>query len=66
MKKILLLITALFALTLYAQQPKQVYITLDVSGSMGGNKYVLANYTTQMIVALCDADDDVHMIVYGT
>ena len=50
---------------LRAQEPKQVYITLDVSGSMGGDKYVLANYTTQMIVTLCDENDDVHMIVYG-
>jgi len=65
MKKSLLLITALFALAMYANQPKQVYITLDVSGSMYGDKYNLANYTTQMIVALCDADDEVNMIVYG-
>ena len=53
-----------FAAMLWAQ-PRQVYITLDVSGSMTGNKYVLANYTTQMIVTLCDEDDDVNMIVYG-
>ncbi len=52
-------------LSLSAQQSKQVYITLDVSGSMNGDKYVLANYTTQMIVTLCDDADDVHMIVYG-
>lgn len=64
-KIIYLLLFVVPALTIAAQQPKQVYITLDVSGSMSGNKYVLANYTTQMIVALCDADDDVHMIVYG-
>lgn len=52
-------------MTLSAGQDKRVYITLDVSGSMTGNKYVLANYTTQMIVTLCDDDDDVHMILYG-
>ena len=53
------------SLTLPAQQGKRVYISLDVSGSMTGNKYVLANYTTQMIVSLCDDDDEVSMIVYG-
>ena len=52
-------------MTLLAQQAKHVYITLDVSGSMTGNKYALANYTTQMIVTLCDDDDDINMIVYG-
>ena len=52
-------------MALPAQLSKNVYITLDVSGSMSGDKYVLANYTTQMIVTLCDYDDDVHMIVYG-
>lgn len=59
------LLLFLSALATFAQQAKQVYITLDVSGSMWGNKYVLANYTTQMIVTLCDDDDDVHMILYG-
>lgn len=58
-------IVLMSALLLQAQQPKQVYITLDVSGSMRGDKYVLANYTTQMIVTLCDEADDIHMIVYG-
>lgn len=66
MKKIAsVLLLSLSALATFAQQAKQVFITLDVSGSMEGNKYVLANYTTQMIVTLCDDDDDVHMIVYG-
>lgn len=60
-----LLLLFLSALATFAQQAKQVYVTLDVSGSMYGNKYVLANYTTQMIVTLCDDDDDVHMILYG-
>lgn len=55
----------LMILPLSAQDAKRVYITLDVSGSMSGNKYALANYTTQMIVTLCDDDDDVYMIVYG-
>ena len=52
-------------MSLSAQQAKRVYITLDVSKSMTGNKYVLANYTTQMIVTLCNEDDEVSMIVYG-
>ena len=53
------------ALELSAEKDKRVFITLDVSGSMTGNKYVLANYTTQMIVTLCNDNDEVHMIVYG-
>ena len=67
MKKIILFLCCLlaFAMTPDSQQSKRVYITLDVSGSMWNNKYVLANYTTQMIVTLCDDDDEVHMIVYG-
>ena len=52
-------------MTLAARQAKRVYITLDVSGSMTGNKYALANYTAQMIVTLCDEDDEVYIIVYG-
>ena len=55
----------LLFVALPAQQAKRVYITLDVSGSMSGNKYVLANYTTQMIVTLCDDEDDVTMFIYG-
>ena len=53
----------LLSMLLSAQQAKRVYVTLDVSGSMTGNKYVLANYTTQMIVTLCDEDDEVYMII---
>ena len=65
-KRIVVFFLAVIAcMTLAAQQAKRVYITLDVSGSMTGNKYVLANYTTQMIVTLCDDDDDVYMILYG-
>ena len=65
-KRIVMFFLAVMAcMTLVAQQAKNVYITLDVSGSMTGNKYALANYTTQMIVTLCDDDDDINMIVYG-
>ena len=59
----LLLLLSVFSI--HAQNAKRIYVTLDVSGSMTGNKYALANYTTQMIVTLCDDDDDVYMIVYG-
>ena len=55
----------LMALTLPAEQAKRVYITLDVSASMWGAKYELANYTTQMLVTLCDEDDEVSLIVTG-
>ena len=65
MKRYLLAFLLLSVFSLHAQQAKRVYITLDVSGSMTGDKYVLANYTTQMIVSLCDDDDEVYMIVYG-
>ena len=66
MKKLLLfLLLVMSAWAMQAQQSKQVYITLDVSGSMYGDKYVLANYTTQMIVSLCNEADDIHMIIYG-
>lgn len=43
---------------------KTVYITLDVSGSMHNDKYVLANYAAQLISTLCD-QDDVYLIIYG-
>lgn len=61
---VILLISQLASLSAQ-QQDKRVYITLDVSGSMRGNKYALANYTTQMIVALCGEDDEVSMFLYG-
>ena len=67
MKKIFLLLCCFlaFAMTPPTQQSKRVYITLDVSGSMSGDKYVLANYTTQMIYTLCDEKDEVSLIVVG-
>ena len=64
-RNILFFLFLLSAVILSAQKGKRVYITLDVSGSMTGNKYALANYTTQMIVTLCGEDDEVSMIVYG-
>lgn len=66
MKRVIsLFLVILLVISNSAQQSKRVYITLDVSTSMTGNKYALANYATQMIVTLCDDDDDVFMIVYG-
>ncbi len=62
---LLLFLLLMTSISLSAEQDKRVYITLDVSGSMHGDKYVLANYTTQMIITLCDDEDEVHMIVYG-
>ena len=64
-RKYFIFLFMLMAMTLSARQAKRVYITLDVSSSMIGNKYDLANYTTQMIVTLCDDDDEVYIIVYG-
>ena len=63
MKKFLLSFLILISLNLAAQQAKQVYITLDVSGSMFGTKYELANYTTQMLVSMCDKQDDIYIII---
>lgn len=51
---------------LSAQQPKRVYITLDVSSSMRGNKYVMANYTAQLISVFCDTQDLVSIYYLGT
>ena len=66
MKKLLASLVCLsLSCLLVLGQAKRVYVTLDVSSSMNGNKYVLANYTSQMIVTLCDEDDEVNMIVYG-
>lgn len=48
-----------------AQSPKRVIITLDVSGSMEGNKYVMANYAAQTISVLCDKDDVVDIYYLG-
>lgn len=65
MKNHLLSLLLLLTVSLSAQQAKQVYITLDVSRSMYGAKYELANYTTQMIVSMCEAQDDIYIIVTG-
>ena len=65
MKRLFLLLIAFTALTLSAQQDRRVYITLDVSGSMWGAKYELANYTSQMIITMCEPEDEVYFIIEG-
>lgn len=61
----LLLAFVLICSCLSAQQPKRVYITLDVSASMSGNKYVMANYTAQLISVFCDQQDSVCIYYLG-
>ena len=66
MKRFLAIICLLLSfVSLSAQQIRRVYITLDVSGSMRGDKYTLANYTAQMIATLCDPEDEVYLIIGG-
>lgn len=64
MKRILrytcLLILFFFSQNLFAQ--KNIYITLDVSGSMRGQKYNLANYGAQ-VISLLNHSDKVQLIV---
>ena len=47
------------------QKPKRIYITLDVSGSMKGNKYIMANYAAQSISVFSDPDDYVCLYYLG-
>lgn len=66
MKRLLTALCLILSFTsLSAQQTRRVYITLDVSGSMRGDKYTLANYTAQMIATLCDPEDEVCLIIGG-
>jgi len=48
-----------------ASKPKRIYITLDVSGSMEGNKYVVANYTAQVISVFSGKNDKVALYYFG-
>lgn len=48
-----------------AQKPKRIYITLDVSASMEGNKYVMANYAAQIIAVFADEADQVTLYYFG-
>lgn len=68
MKKYILLILwvliTFHSLSLVAAQQKTIYITLDVSGSMSGAKYDLANYSVQVISVL-NNKNKVNFIVLG-
>ena len=46
-------------------RPRRVYITLDVSSSMEGNKYIMANYTAQIISVFSDKHDEVVLYYFG-
>lgn len=47
------------------QKPKRVFITLDVSGSMIGNKYVMANYAAQALTVFRNPEDVVMVYYLG-
>lgn len=48
----------------FSQPKKKIYITLDTSGSMYGDKYMISNYTAQLISVL-GRNDDVYLICNG-
>lgn len=61
---ILLITSILFVFPIFSQSPKNIYITLDTSGSMYGDKYMISNYTAQLI-ALIERYSNVYMICNG-
>ena len=61
---IILILGFLLAFPVFSQPKKKIYITLDTSGSMYGDKYMISNYTAQLISLLCHYDD-VYMICNG-
>ncbi|MCX6266652.1 MAG: hypothetical protein NTW16_04750 [Bacteroidetes bacterium] len=63
-KMILIVMIFLIASAVFAVNKRRVYITLDVSGSMNNDKYILANYTAQLISTLCE-QDEVYLIILG-
>ncbi|MBP1664900.1 MAG: hypothetical protein H6Q19_2040 [Bacteroidetes bacterium] len=62
------IIVLIFAVAVYfisaPAAPKQVYITVDNSGSMTGDKYMVSAYTAQLITLL-NAGNDVTVIMNG-
>ena len=64
-RMLLPVVLLLISFSCFAQLPKRVYITLDVSGSMAGNKYIMANYAAQTISVLCDESDEVFLYYLG-
>ena len=59
---LLLLIPSMIACVGAKAQSKNTYITLDVSGSMRGFKYDLANYSVQ-VIAVLNNNNKVNLIV---
>ena len=47
-------------------KPKRIYITQDVSGSMEGNKYLMANYAAQSIAVFSNEEDRVYVYYLGS
>lgn len=62
---LLLLVTVAGLAQSTTQKPKRIYITLDVSGSMEGNKYLMANYAAQSISVFSDSNDHVYLYYLG-
>ena len=64
LKLLLFLLLCPVALTAQDEntKPKRIFITLDVSMSMEGNRYNMANYTAQTISVFSNPDDQ--LIVY--
>lgn len=62
---LILLLLGLILPETWAQQAKRVYITLDVSNSMCGNKYAMGNYTAQFISVFAGASDQVTIYYLG-
>jgi hypothetical protein len=64
-----MLLLVFWPLAMTAQEqdtkPKRIYITLDVSGSMEGNKYVMANYAAQIISVFSRNEDITNLYYFG-
>lgn len=61
---ILLLVNILIVFPAFSQPKRKIYVTLDTSGSMYGDKYMISNYTAQLI-SILGRNDDVYMICNG-
>ena len=46
-------------------KPKRIYITMDVSVSMRGNKYVMANYAAQSLTVFSNPQDQICVYYLG-
>lgn len=63
MRLLILLLSIFFVPYTIIAQDKTVYMSVDVSGSMEGDKYNLANYMAQMITALMDEQDELYFSI---